>query len=176
MKKYLLCIAAILLIVLTGCRKAVFAPEQASEISVPDQPVQENVSEPVGSIAEQEDPIEEQEEQSMKITIGNYEFTVMMENNDTAEALEAQLPLQLDMSELHGNEKYNYLPFRLPTDAHAPGQIQTGDVMLYGENCLVVFYQSFPSSYSYTKIGHIADAAGLQEAVGTGNVQMTFTK
>lgn len=33
--------------------------------------------------------------------------------------------------------------------------------MLYGNNCLVVFYKSFNTSYSYTKIGHIDNLSDL---------------
>ena len=149
-------------------------PEQTEpESAIPPEPMEEAPEEEPG---EEQIETKEPEEQTMQITIGAHQFTVLLENNDTAAALVEQLPLQLDMSELHGNEKYNYLPFSLPTDAYAPGEIQTGDVMLYGDNCLVVFYQSFSSSYSYTKIGHITDVTDLQEAVGAGNVQMTFAK
>ena len=46
--------------------------------------------------------------------------------------------------------------------------------MLYGNNCLVVFYESFDTSYTYTKIGHIDDTSGLVDALGTGSVTVTF--
>ena len=117
---------------------------------------------------------ETKEENTMKITIGEYEFSVSLEANDTAAALKEHLPMTLDMSELNGNEKYNYLPFSLPTDSSCPGNIRAGDVMLYGRECIVVFYKSFSTSYSYTKIGHIDDVTQLQNAVGAGSVQMIF--
>ena len=100
----------------------------------------------------------------------------MLEDNETAAALKEHLPLTLDMSELNGNEKYNYLPFELPTDSYSPGAIQTGDVMLYGSDCLVVFYKSFSTPYSYTRIGHIDDPSELASAVGAGGMQMSFSE
>ena len=117
---------------------------------------------------------ETEEESTMKITIGEQQFTVTLEDNATAAALKERLPMTLDMSELNGNEKYHYLSFSLPTASYSPGKIQTGDVMLYGDSCLVVFYKSFSTPYSYTRIGRIDDAAGLRTAVGTGDVQMAF--
>ncbi|MDR3766586.1 MAG: cyclophilin-like fold protein [Butyricicoccus sp.] len=82
------------------------------------------------------------------------------------------LPLTLDMQELNGNEKYATLPQALPTDATQPGQIHTGDLMLYGSDCLVLFYEDFPTSYSYTPLGKIDDPQGLAQALGTGNVEV----
>ena len=111
---------------------------------------------------------------TMLLTIGEFKFTIVLEDNESAAALKEKLPLELAMSELNGNEKYNYLPFTLPTNPHSPGMIHAGDVMLYGNNCLVVFYVSFSSAYSYTKIGYIEDAENLQNAVGTGGVRMIF--
>ncbi|MCH5279735.1 MAG: hypothetical protein J1E60_08110 [Christensenellaceae bacterium] len=110
----------------------------------------------------------------MLLTIGEFKFTIVLEDNESAAALKEKLPLELAMSELNGNEKYNYLPFTLPTNPHSPGMIHAGDVMLYGDNCLVVFYESFSSAYSYTKIGYIEDAENLQNAVGTSGVRMIF--
>lgn len=58
--------------------------------------------------------------------------------------------------------------------ASNPGTIEAGDVMLYQNNCIVVFYKTHPTNYSYTRIGKIADTGGLAETVGTGNVEMSF--
>lgn len=51
---------------------------------------------------------ETEEENTMKITVGEYQFTATLEDNATAEALKDHLPMTLDMSELNGNEKYHY--------------------------------------------------------------------
>ena len=80
------------------------------------------------------------------------------------------------MNELNGNEKYYYLDQKLPTNSQAVGYITAGDVMLYGNNCLVIFYESFSTSYSYTKIGHIENAENLKTILGTGNVTVKWYK
>lgn len=113
---------------------------------------------------------------TINITVNNITFTATLEDNDTAEALVKQLPLTVDMSELNGNEKYNYLSSNLGADkSFNPGTINEGDLMLYGNNCLVLFYKTFNTSYSYVKLGHIANTAGLAKAVGSGNVKVRFS-
>lgn len=79
------------------------------------------------------------------------------------------------MSELNGNEKFFYLDTELPADPYQPGQINAGDLMLYGDNCLVLFYESFTSGYSYTRLGGVDTPAGLAEALGNGSVEVTFS-
>ena len=117
---------------------------------------------------------EEKEADGMQIVVGNKQFAVTLESNDTVMTLTEMLPLTLDMSELNGNEKYYYLDTSLPSSPEKIGHISEGDIMLYGDNCLVVFYESFDTSYTYTKIGHISDTSGLADALGTGGVTITF--
>lgn len=108
------------------------------------------------------------------LSIGRQTFTATLDDNAAARAFSALLPLTLPMEELNGNEKYHYLSGNLPTQPQRPGTIQAGDLMLYGASCVVLFYQTFSSGYSYTRLGHIDHPAGLAEAVGRGDVSITF--
>lgn len=87
--------------------------------------------------------------------INDKEYIIRLENNETAKSFLDILPKEFDMKELNGNEKYIYLDKDLPTNATTPQRINAGDIMIYGNNCLVIFYKSFDTNYSYTKIGHI---------------------
>ncbi len=111
---------------------------------------------------------------TLKMTIGEEEFSIALADNDTARAFMERLPMTLDMSELNGNEKYFYLDESLPSAARNPGQISTGDLMLYGDSCVVLFYKDFQTSYSYTRLGKVQDASGLADAVGKSDVTVTF--
>lgn len=110
----------------------------------------------------------------IRLKIENTTFTATLDDNATARAFQALLPLTTQMVELHGNEKYALLSVDLPTNASNPRTIQTGDLMLYGGNTLVIFYQTFPTSYNYTRLGRISDTAGLAAALGSGNVKVTY--
>jgi len=110
----------------------------------------------------------------MKIKIGAKTFDATLFDNPTADAFKALLPLTLEMDELNGNEKKYDFSKDLPTDAANPKTIESGDLMIWQKNTLVLFYKSFPTSYSYTKLGKIRDPSGLEAAVGKGSIRVTF--
>ena len=111
----------------------------------------------------------------MWMTVGERRFAITLTDSPAARAFAAQLPLTLDMAELNGNEKHVDLPKALPTNASRPGTIRSGDLMLYGSDTLVVFYLTFDSSYSYTRLGRVDDPAGLAQALGRRSVRVVFS-
>jgi hypothetical protein len=116
------------------------------------------------------------EELHMWMTVGEHRFATTLTDNAAARELARQLPLTLNVSELNGNEKHGRLPEALPQAATKPGTIRSGDIMLYGADTLVVFYSTFESSYSYTRIGRVDDPARLAEALGKGAAKIVFSK
>ncbi len=126
-------ILIILLLMVGGCMKKI------------------NLEEEIHDIEKTKDDLE----YNKKVTINDKDYDAVLYRNETSEIFINLLPKTFQMSELNGNEKYVYLDNRLPVDSYLPKYITAGDIMLYGNNCLVIFYQSFVSSESYTKIGHI---------------------
>lgn len=106
----------------------------------------------------------------MKLKIRSKEFEFVCEANETSIAFQKMLPLTLQMQELNRNEKYFYLDERLPTKPVAVKKINAGDIMLYGDNCLVIFYKSFSTSYEYTMIGRVTNPDDLVSALGKGSI------
>lgn len=139
-KNIVICVLAIsLLIMITGCNK---------KVSISSNKIVEykNSNKVINSV---------------KVIIEKKEYTINLENNSTAKSFANMLPQELTMSELNGNEKYVYLDNTLPENSSNIKKVIAGDVMLYGNNCLVIFYKSFNTLYSYTKIGHIDNLPDL---------------
>ena len=113
-----------------------------------------------------------EEENTVVIKIDNQEYTLLLEENETVKSFCSLLPLELTMQELNENEKYVYLEKNLPVDSHCPKKINKGDVMLYGNNCLVIFYKTFNTNYSYTKIGRIENL----EEIGPDSIKVQIEK
>ncbi len=111
-----------------------------------------------------------EEVHNVKVTINEKEYRMNIEDNETVKRFLKLLPLDLVMNELNGNEKYYYLDQTLPTNSYNPNKIEAGDVMLYGNNCIVIFYKSFNTTYSYTKIGHIDNL----EELGSKDIGVKF--
>lgn len=108
------------------------------------------------------------------IQVEDKAFEALLFDHDAARALAQQLPMTVNMKELNGNEKYYDLPAPLPESAEQIGEIHAGDLMLFGSDCLVLFYEDFDTEYRYTRLGAVQDPSGLARALGRGDVTVTF--
>lgn len=112
----------------------------------------------------------------MTVTVNSKTFDIELYDTKAAEEFAEMLPQTFNMTELNGNEKYIYTDTQFTSAAQKIGHINAGDIMLYGNNCIVLFYKSFDTPYSYTKIGHITNTAEFEETVGKGNITAKFSK
>lgn len=110
----------------------------------------------------------------MTVTINDEEFQATLYDNETTEAFKELLPLDITMDDFNSNEKEYQLEDSLPTNEQSVDSIQTGDLMLYGPNTVVLFYDSFSTSYSYTRLGTLDDPEDLAETVGSDSVTVHF--
>jgi len=112
----------------------------------------------------------------INILVGSKTFTATLFENETVENFLQMLPMTVEMADLNRNEKLYRLPKNLPTNPSSPGTIHAGDLMLWGTNTLVMFYETFPTSYPYTRLGQIKNPVGLNAALGAENVTVQFSK
>lgn len=109
-------------------------------------------------------------EMKMIVNVNGTEFKATLENNSAAETLVSMIesnPLELDLRDYGGFEKVGSLGFSLPS-SNTQITTHSGDIVLYQENQIVMFYGS--NSWSYTKLGHIDDLRGWEDALGRGDV------
>lgn len=107
---------------------------------------------------------------NIKVIINDKTYILKLESNKAVDDFINLLPQKFTMNDLNGNEKYVYMDRSFTTNSYNPNHIDKGDVMLFGDNCLVIFYKSFDTNYSYTKLGHID---GLND-LGSENIDVTF--
>lgn len=112
--------------------------------------------------------------QNIIITIKNKKYEAVLYDNSTTKELIKKFPITITMSDLNGNEKYYNFSKSFSTSSENVASINKGDIMLFGDNCLVIFYKSFSTRYRYTKLGYIKNLEDLENSLGKGDIEITF--
>ena len=122
-----------------------------------------------------QDNMEENKVENMNVQVGDVVFSATLEENEAVSALVEMMresPVVIQMSDYSGFEKVGSLGTSLPT-SNSQTTTQAGDIVLYNGNQIVIFYGS--NSWSYTRLGHIDDLTGWEDALGSGEVTVTFS-
>lgn len=112
--------------------------------------------------------------QNIIITIKNKKYEAILYDNSTTKELIKKFPITITMSDLNGNEKYYNFSKSFSTSSENVASINKGYIMLFGDNCLVIFYKSFSTRYKYTKLGYIKNTEDLENSFGKGDISITF--
>lgn len=142
------------------------------------QPLAESIGSPSASTATASSVKTDaaaEEESFLKITVGEYEFSADWEDNSSAQAFRELLeqgPLTITMSDYGGFEKVGPLGTTLERN---DTQITTepGDVILYQGNQITIYYGT--NTWSFTRLAKIRDTSDLQQKLGQGTVEVTFS-
>lgn len=106
------------------------------------------------------------------LRVNGKDFPTKLYQTETTKSIMQKLPLSITMNELNGNEKFYYFLESFPTETENVSMIHAGDLKLYGSSCLVLFYETFSTSYRYTSLGYVENPEGMAEALGTGSVHV----
>ena len=112
--------------------------------------------------------------QEIILKIKNKKYEAILYDNSTTKELIKKFPITITMSDLNGNEKYYNFSKSFSTSSENVASINKGDTMLFGDNCLVIFYKSFSTRYKYTKLGYIKNTEDLENSFGKGDIEITF--
>ena len=118
--------------------------------------------------------IKKNEEQNMVMKIGDTSVDVTWEDNDSIKELNklAESGLSISMSMYGGFEQVGSIGQSIARN-DVQMTTQSGDIVLYSGNQLVVFYGS--NSWSYTKLGKInLSQKELEKLLGNGDVTITL--
>ena len=145
--------------------------EQSGESSINDS--EENIN--ISNAETVQNETEEKKEVKLNVQIGGTTFYATLEKNSAVDAfveMMQQEPVVINMSDYSKFEKVGSLGQSLPS-SNSQITTQSGDIVLYNGNQIVIFYGS--NSWSYTRIGKIDDLSGWAEVLGTGDVTVTFS-
>lgn len=118
---------------------------------------------------------EENMVKKMTLQIGNSSFTATLENNPAVDAFVEMMndsSVIIQMNDYSGFEKVGSLGTNLPADDKQT-TTHAGDIVLYNGNQIVIFYGS--NAWSYTRLGKIDDLSGWEDALGSGDITVTFS-
>lgn len=132
------------------------------------------MSETAGTEADIQNGVEEAV-MNMKVQVGDAVFSATLEENEAVASFVEMMrenPVSIQMSDYSGFEKVGPLGTSLPT-SNSQTTTHAGDIVLYNGNQIVIFYGS--NSWSYTRLGHVDDLTGWEEALGSSDVTVTFS-
>ena len=181
MKKYwsilvVIIVAIIIAMVITHQRNDVNLTRTV-DVNVEDETEKLITEDTLENVEDEEVVIGENDEEvsSMKMTINGTEVSVAWEDNDSVKEIMRAAPLTIEMSMYGGWEQVGSLG-RSFTRNDVQQTAESGDIMLYSGNQLVVFYGS--NSWAYTKLGKIQGLSEdeITDLLSNGDVTITITK
>ena len=169
MRKLVMTGLLLIALLLAGCGST--TPE---EVSVTDDAPAETQTETETAEVEttETELTEENQENTMRLLIGETEVPVTWEENTSVDALKDLCPLTIQMSMYGGFEQVGPIGQSIVSDDQQTST-DYGDIVLYSGNQIVVFYGT--NSWAYTRLGHVElSQQEMRDLLANGDVTITF--
>ncbi|MGO1989727.1 cyclophilin-like fold protein [Mammaliicoccus vitulinus] len=112
----------------------------------------------------------------LKIETDTTVFSVSLFDNETTQHLLERMPLSITMHDLNNNEKYYNFNATFPTNTQKIKRVHKGDIMLYQDSYLVIFYKSFNTTFKYTPVGTITNPESLDVLNNISDIDVLITR
>ena len=169
MRKLVMTGLLLIALLLAGCGSTT-----AEEVSATDDAPAETQTETETAEVEttETELTEENQENTMRLLIGETEVPVTWEENASVDALKELCPLTIQMSMYGGFEQVGPIGQSIVRDDQQTST-DYGDIVLYSGNQIVIFYGT--NSWAYTRLGHVElSQQEMRDLLANGDVTITF--
>ena len=169
MRKLVMTGLLLIALLLAGCGST--TPEEVS--ATDDAPAETQTETETAEVETTETELtEENQENTMRLLIGETEVPVTWEENASVDALKELCPLTIQMSMYGGFEQVGPIGQSIVRDDQQTST-DYGDIVLYSGNQIVVFYGT--NSWAYTRLGHVElSQQEMRDLLANGDVTITF--
>ena len=169
MRKLVMTGLLLIALLLAGCGST--TPEEVS--ATDDAPAETQTETETAEVETTETELtEENQENTMRLLIGETEVPVTWEENTSVDALKDLCPLTIQMSMYGGFEQVGPIGQSIVSDDQQTST-DYGDIVLYSGNQIVVFYGT--NSWAYTRLGHVElSQQEMRDLLANGDVTITF--
>ncbi len=111
---------------------------------------------------------------TINLQIGDATHTVTFEKNAASDSLTTLFPLYSLIIDKDGTHKQFQIPRNMELADEHIDTAHAGDIFLNGPVLVEVYYADAEINANRSRIGHIDDTTGLEEALNVKNVQLVF--
>lgn len=108
---------------------------------------------------------------NIKVSVGGKYYTAFTTVSYAAQNFISNIPISIDMTDEDSNKKMGCTYFKFNGDALRAKKVIKGDILVYGDSCVIIATGDFKGGSKYKKIAHIYDL----ENIPTGNQTISFS-
>ena len=122
--------------------------------------------------------LNELEQNQLFLTVNSKTITATLDSNKAVNYLKSVFPLRVKMYDYASMAKgYNFSSSfkKIRKENVNTDNLQIGDIVLYDQKHLMIFYQNFKNEDKYIKIGHVDSVEGLKEKLGENDIEVLWS-